>query len=78
MTNTEIVKKLVGNIQPAGDAHIDEERFKNLEAMCELVEDLVEEIDNVINYNREAEQNSIVKARKYADDFLQINLGRFD
>lgn len=30
MTYTEIVNKLVGNIEPVGDSHIDEKRFENL------------------------------------------------
>ena len=44
MTNTDVVKKLIGNVQPYGASHIDEQRFENLKAMCELVGDLMEEI----------------------------------
>lgn len=40
----EVVKKLVGEIDPVGSTHVDDIRFKNLETMCELVEDLISDI----------------------------------
>lgn len=75
MTHTEIVKKLIGNIHPAGDASRDGERFENLKAMCELVNDLVTEIGNVSYRNRDAYESSVVKARDFAYNFLSRDLG---
>lgn len=75
MTHTEIVKKLIGNIQPAGDASVDDERYENLKSMCELVNNLVSEIDRVQYENRYAHQGSIKRSVEYAGDFLTNKLG---
>ena len=65
----EIVKKLVGEIRPIGDSRVDAERFENLKAMTELVDQLLSDIDNIIpcknNY-----QASIKKAGEFADKFF--------
>lgn len=37
MTTTEIVNKLIGPIDPLGDASRDPERLHNLKDMCKLV-----------------------------------------
>lgn len=78
MTNTEIVKKLVGNIQPEGASHIDSERLENLKAMCELVNELVTEIDAVAYENRDRNEFSVKKMADYASDFLTKTLGITD
>jgi|9_EtaG_2_1085328.scaffolds.fasta_scaffold10749_2 hypothetical protein len=75
MTNTDVVKKLVGKIQPEGATHIDTERFENLKAMCELVNDLVTEIDRVAYDNRYRHEYSMKKAGDYASNFLINTLG---
>ena len=41
MTNTDVVKKLIGKINPIGETNTDNERFENLKAMCELVNNLI-------------------------------------
>lgn len=74
MNYTEIVKKLIGNIQPAGASHIDPERFKNLKEMCELVNNLVIEIDKVVYDNKHAQQHSIKEMVEYAEDFINNTL----
>jgi hypothetical protein len=74
MTYTEIIKKLIGEIQPAGAAHIDTARFENLKEMCNLVEDLVSEIDKVA-YNAERHEFSMHEMGVYANNFLTKNLG---
>lgn len=75
MTHTDIVKKLIGNINPTGDSSRDGERFDNLVEMCELVNDLVQEIDDMAWRNRDAREASVVKARDYASNFLTATLG---
>lgn len=74
MTHPEIVKKLIGNVNPAGDSSIDEQRFKNLEELCDLVGILVTEISHVAQ-NRESYEVSVKKLGQYAYDFLVDNLG---
>jgi len=75
MNYTEIVKKLVGNIQPAGASHTDKDRFENLKAMCELTNDLVAEIDRVAYENKDKAEHSIKEMAQYADNFLTKTLG---
>jgi len=74
MTYTEIVNKLVGNIEPVGDSHIDEKRFENLKTMCELVNNLVAEIDEVSRCKNRVE-HSMKEMGKYAHDFLTKEIG---
>lgn len=74
MTHKEIVEKLVGNIQPYGATHIDEKRFENLKVMCELVNDLVYEIDKVAQAESRQE-HSMKEMGKYASNFLSNTLG---
>lgn len=70
MTNTEVVKKMIGNIQPAGDTNIDNERFENLKAMCELTDNLIAAINDVAYSNKHRGEYSIRQMAKYASDFL--------
>ena len=69
MTHTEIVNKLIGEIQPTGMAHRDPARFENLKEMCTLVDNLVLEIHHV-SQTKDAQEHSIREMGKYADNFL--------
>lgn len=71
MTNTDVVKKLIGNINPVGETNTDNERFENLKEMCELVNNLIECIDDVSYNNRNSHEASIKRASVYASDFLK-------
>ncbi len=73
MNYTEIVKKLIGNVQPYGATHIDEQRFENLKAMCLLVNNLVMEIDRV-SENKERQEFSMREMGNYAYNFLTEDL----
>lgn len=70
MTTIEIVKKIVGNIHPAGETHIDHDRFDNLKAMCELAEGLLSEIQTV-SYERNKPEHSVKEMGQYAHNFLK-------
>ena len=74
MDYTEIVKKLIGNFQPAGATHIDDIRFENLKEMCNLVTELVCEIDKVA-LQRDKKEYSIKEMADYAYLFLTETLG---
>jgi len=65
----EIVQKLVGSIQPAGESHLDTQRLENLKIMCNLVEDLVYEI-NLVSKDKDRYESSMAVMGKYADKFL--------
>lgn len=73
MTNTDVVKKLVGRINPVGKTTEDNIRFNNLEEMCTLVENLLVEI-NAVSACIDSHEWSVKRAGKYAADF-KIKLG---
>jgi len=75
MTYTQIVKKLIGKIKPVGETNEDDRRFENLKEMCELVNQLVTDIDLVAYTNKDRVEHSMNKAGKYADEFLTKKLG---
>lgn len=45
MNYTEIIKKLIGDTSPIGESNTDKERFENLKEMCQLVHNLIIDID---------------------------------
>lgn len=74
MTNTELVKKVIGNINPLGDSGIDRDRYENLKEMCLLISQLVYEVEQVAFENKSAYESSVVKARDFAFNFLSGEL----
>lgn len=75
LTTKDIVKKLIGNIRPSGESGVDKERFENLKEMCELVLELVVEIDLVNTDFYQSEAHSESKASEYALKFLTKTIG---
>lgn len=71
----EIVKKLIGEIDPIGETQTDSVRFENLEAMTKLVDVLVTDIDNVVYDHRNSHEFSVKKAADFASKFLTKTLG---
>ena len=71
----EIVKKLVGKINPVGETTTDNERFENLRVLCALVENLIIDIDNVNYQNKQSHEYSVKRAAEYADNFLTKTIG---
>lgn len=68
----EIVKKLVGSITPIGQSSIDNERFENLQVMCDLVDKLLTDLDDMSHWNKNSHEFSVKRAGKYAEDFLNL------
>ncbi len=66
----ELVKKLVGEIEPVGETHIDDKRFENLKKIIELMDNLLTEIDDIYFQNKDKQEYSIKRAVKYIDDFF--------
>jgi hypothetical protein len=75
MDLNEIVKKLVGKINPVGETTTDNERFENLRVLCDLVENLIIDIDNVNYQNKQSHEYSVKRAAEYADNFLTKTIG---
>lgn len=74
MTHTEIVKKLIGQIQPVGETNTDNERYENLIKMCGLIEDLAADVNKVAS-EVSRQEYSIRRAGEYANKFLYQELG---
>jgi len=70
----EIVKKLIGEINPVGETNTDNARFENLKAMTELVDELLSDIYRVTQGNNRHEY-SINRAGQFAASFLD-EMGR--
>lgn len=71
----EIINKLIGQIRPVGETNTDVQRFENLKEMCQLVNELVSEIDSVSYDFRDNYEHSVKKASEYAKHFLTEELG---
>ena len=63
----EVVKKLVGSIEPVGETHTDGVRYENLRVMTDLVEKLLRDIDYVAS--QKSHEFSIKKASEFASKF---------
>lgn len=59
MTNTEVIKKLIGEINPVGETYIDEQRLYNLGHLCDVVENLLDEIHKLTIEYKENKQYSV-------------------
>jgi uncharacterized protein YaaR (DUF327 family) len=75
MTNTDVIKKLIGNINPVGETNTDNERFENLKEMCDLVNNLITDIDDMAYRNRDSHEFSVKRASEYASNFLTKTVG---
>lgn len=71
MTNYDVVKKLIGNIRPAGRSEVDSERLDNLKAMCELMGEIYSAIDAVAFDFKDDKQGSVKSCCDYASQFLE-------
>jgi hypothetical protein len=75
MSVKDVVNKIIGEIDPVGEHNEDEKRFENLKEMCELVNELITQIDDVAMLNDGRIEYSRNKAGKFASDFLSSTLG---
>jgi hypothetical protein len=70
MEMIDVVNKLIGRIQPIGESNEDAKRYNNLLAMCALTDQLITQIGLVSNLRNDG-RGSMMKAGKYADEFLR-------
>lgn len=71
----DVVDKLVGKIEPTGDTSVDEERFENLKAYCELINEMVKRVDDVAYNNMDSSLASVKRSNDYISSFLTDTLG---
>ena len=65
----EVVKKLVGEIEPVGETREDDRRFENLKEMTDLIDKLLTDIDSITwTYNGRIE-HSIKRSVDFVNKF---------
>ncbi len=70
MTNYEIVKKLIGNVRPQGDASKDYQIFENLKELIELHSEIHSAIYDVANDFKDDKRSSVKKCCDEANTYL--------
>jgi hypothetical protein len=75
MTHLEITNKLIGPINPVGETTSDDARYENLKAQCELVEQLILDIQYVAKNNKDRSEYSMKRSGEYAERFLANTIG---
>ena len=68
MTITDVVFKLIGKVKPVGESNEDSIRYENLQNLCLLTSDLIEQIKTIANSDSYEYSNK--KASELAKDFL--------
>lgn len=71
----DVVKKLIGEVEPVGETNEDNKRFENLKVLTGLVEKLIADIDNVYFQNCNSQEHSVKRAADFADNFMEKSLG---
>ena len=67
----DVVRKLVGEIDPIGETNTDNQRFENLKVMTDLIDKLLTDIDDLAYLEKNRHEFSRQRAGKYADKFLK-------
>ena len=67
--NYEVIKKLIGPIEPIGESQTDAKRLENLKSMCELVSCLLNDIYGAAYY-RGRYESSMKEIGNYAQNFI--------
>ena len=73
----EIVKKLIGPIDPIGETNEDNDRYENLKEVTDLVDKLLFDIVQVA-LQKDRGEYSISRAGKFADEFLKEIEGQIE
>ena len=70
MTNSDVLFKLIGYTTPYGSSEVDDKRFDNLKALCEVAESIFNQLKDVASY-KDRYEYSMNTMGKYADKFLK-------
>lgn len=69
MENIDVVRKLLGRIEPVADSAIDKERLSNLHETIEVVENLLSDI-YLAAQNKNSQEHSVKEIGLVASKFL--------
>ncbi len=67
----DVVNKLIGDIKPCGRSEVDGDRYNNLIAYCNLITELIEEVEIVAHQYRHSYEFSVKRAGEHAFNFLK-------
>ena len=70
MTVYEVVRKLIGRVTPFGETAVDRDRYENLDALIELTDHLITDIENVASFRHRPEA-SMMRAGTRAQQFIE-------
>jgi len=70
MTNYDVVKKLIGDVRPKGDASRDYQILENLKALIELHAEIHKAIDDVAYDFKDDKQGSVKMCCDEANKYL--------
>ena len=71
----DVVKKLVGEIDPIGESQTDAKRYENLVVMTKLVDQLLTDLDEIAVWNKDRVEHSRRKAGEFAYKFFTQIVG---
>lgn len=66
----DIVRKLIGPVNPVGETHTDDCSFENLKVLVSLTEDLIDELTE-ISKNKDRQEFSMKRSGQYAFNYLK-------
>ena len=71
----EVVFKLIGTTYPVGESDKDAQSLNNLKKLCDLIEELISEVQDVDMFYAHSKQYSVKQMHDYAHGFLTERLG---
>jgi hypothetical protein len=69
MELNDVVKKLIGEIEPVGETNEDNKRFENLKVMLGLLDSILTDTDYIYNNNKERIEYSMKRSADYIKKF---------
>jgi len=70
MENYDVVKKLIGDVRPKGDASRDYQILENLKALIKLHAEIHKAIDDVAYDFRDDKQGTVVMCQQEAQKYI--------
>lgn len=77
MNYTEIVKKLIGKIEPIGKTEVDAERLNNLRKTSELISELMIDIHDIVRIYHNCPEKSIKDSVEFSRRFMRNIISNF-
>jgi len=70
MTNYDVVRKLIGEVNPIGETNEDNKRYENLKELTLLTGDLLAVINDVAIRHKDSHEFSVKRSGEHAIKFI--------